>query len=134
MEVTSKMLIRFITLVVFAFGFGVSGAMAADADLKKGKKVFKKCAACHTVVQKKHKIGPSLAGVMGRTAGTIEGFKYSKAMRAYGKSGIVWSEETLDAYLLNPRKAVKGTKMVFPGLKKAKDRAAVIAYLKSLNE
>lgn len=110
-----------------------TGSFAAE-DHAKGKKVFKKCTACHTTVENKHKIGPSLYGIMGRTAGTIEGYRYSKAMIAYGKSGAVWDEETLDAYLVNPRKAVKGTKMVFVGLKKDGDRAAVIAYLKSISE
>ncbi|NCW66550.1 MAG: cytochrome c family protein, partial [Rhodobacteraceae bacterium] len=70
--------------------------------------------------------GPSLYGVVGRAAGSIEGYKYSKAMAG---SGLVWDAETLDAYLTNPKKYLKGTKMAFAGLKKEKDRADVIAYL-----
>ena len=109
---------------------GTSAAFAAgDAD--KGKKIFKKCAACHTLVAGKKKVGPSLHGVIGRTAGTSEGYKYSKAMKAYGQSGVIWAEETLDTYLTAPKKVVKGTKMAFPGLKKPSDRADLIAYLKA---
>ena len=106
----------------------------AEGNPEAGKTIFKKCAACHTVVEGKKKIGPSLHGVIGRTAGTAEGFKYSKAMKAYGESGVVWSAETLDVYLVAPRKVVKGTKMSFPGLKNEADRANVIAYLEQFSK
>ena len=96
--------------------------------------VFKKCKACHTVEPGKKKIGPSLHGIIGKTAGTVEGFKYSKAMIAYGTAGTVWDDHTLSAYLEAPRKVVKGTKMAFPGLKKPEDRADVIAYLQQFSE
>ena len=72
-------------------------------------------------------MGPSLHGLFGRKAGTAPGYHYSSAMK---NSGIVWNEKSLETYLVNPRKVVKGTKMVFPGLKKAEQRADVIAYLK----
>lgn len=101
----------------------------AEGNAAAGKKVFKKCAACHTLVPGKKKIGPSLAGVIGRTAGTGEGFRYSKAMKAYGASGVVWDAASLDVYLTAPRKVVKGTKMSFPGLKKPEDRANLISFL-----
>ena len=106
----------------------------AEGDPGAGKTIFKKCAACHTVVEGKKKIGPSLYGVVGRTAGTADGFKYSKAMKAYGESGVVWSAETLDPYLVAPRKVVKGTKMSFPGLPNDADRANVIAYLEQFSK
>jgi cytochrome c len=106
----------------------------AEGDPDAGKTVFKKCATCHTVVEGKKKIGPSLYGVIGRTAGTADGFKYSKAMKAYGDSGVVWSADTLDPYLVAPRKVVKGTKMSFPGLKDGADRANVIAYLEQFSK
>ena len=106
-----------------------ASAMAAG-DAKKGEKVFKKCKACHTIKKRRqNKKGPNLAGIIGRKAGEGAGFKkYSKAMKA---SGIVWSEATLDEFLAKPRKMVKKTKMGFAGLKKASQRADVIAYLKS---
>jgi cytochrome c2 len=106
----------------------VAATPAAAGDAGNGKKIFKKCMACHTIDERaKHKIGPNLHGVIGRTSGTAEGYKYSKAMRA---AGIVWSPETLDAYLTAPKKLVPGNKMPFPGLKDPDDRADVIAFLK----
>ena len=117
------------TLVLaMALALGASAAQA-EGDAVHGKKVFKKCAACHSLEAGKKKIGPSLHGVMGRTAGTLDGFKYSKAMVAYGESGKVWDAETLSIYLEAPRKVVKGTRMSYGGLKKPKDRDDLIAYL-----
>ncbi|MFQ5775392.1 MAG: c-type cytochrome [Kiloniellaceae bacterium] len=116
-----------------ALGLGlclIAGAASASGDPAAGRKIFRKCAVCHSLKAGKHKIGPSLHGVIGRTPGTAPGYKYSKAMKAHGASGIVWNEETLDTYLTAPRKVVKGTKMAFPGLKSAQQRADVIAYLK----
>ena len=115
------------TLPLIVLGFGSSATPAlASGDVAAGEKVFKKCKACHVVEEGKNKTGPSLYGVVGRAAGSIEGYKYSKAMAG---SGLVWDAETLDAYLTNPKKYLKGTKMAFAGLKKEKDRADVIAYL-----
>ena len=109
---------------------GVQPAVALDisgADVKKGKKVFRKCAACHVVKAGKHRVGPSLHGIIGRTAGTADGFKkYSDAMKAYGKE---WTPANLNAYLTSPKKYMPGNKMVFPGLKKEADRINVIGYL-----
>ena len=105
-------------------------APALAGDVAAGEKVFKKCKACH-VVEEKHKTGPHLVNLFGRTAGTAEGYKkYSKAMKA---SGIVWNDETLDGYLAAPKKYIKGTKMAFVGLKKEDDRANIIAYLKQFS-
>jgi len=110
--------------IALAFSFNSVGA----ADLKKGKKVFNKCKACHTLkAGEKNKVGPNLHGVLGREAGKVEGFKYSKAML---KSGITWDEATLDKYLAKPKKLVPKTKMRFAGLKKKSQRDNLIAYLK----
>ena len=95
----------------------------AEGDIKKGKKVFKKCAACHTVKEDKHKLGPSLYGVFGRTAGTVEGVKYSEAMVA---SGIIWDEINMREFLTKPKDYIKGTSMAFGGIKKEKQLLGMI--------
>ncbi len=125
---TLKQVTMAATLTLAIVGTG-SGSALAEGDAEAGAKVFRKCKACHVVDAPKHRVGPSLQGLIGRTAGTAEGYKYSKAMIAYGESGIVWDAAALDTYLEAPRKIVAGTKMAFPGLKKPEDRENVIAYL-----
>ena len=101
----------------------------AIGDLTHGQKVFKKCSACHMIASDgKNMIGPNLWGVIGRTAGSVQDYKYSKAMVAYGKE---WSFEEMNAYLIKPQAYIKGTKMAFAGLRKEKDRASVILYMNS---
>ena len=117
-----------VTTLVLALA---SGSAQADGDPTAGKKVYNKCKACHALEVGKNKVGPSLAGVFGRNAGLVEGFKYSDAMSA---SGVVWSEESLDQYLADPKGFVPGNKMTFPGLKKEDDRENVIAYLKGATQ
>ena len=119
----------FTMVLSIAFAIGSAGPALAG-DIEAGAKVFKKCKACHVVDKEKNKTGPHLVKLFGRTAGSLEGYKYSKAMKA---SGIVWDEETLAGYLRAPKKYVKGTKMAFVGLKKDADIESIIAYLKSLN-
>jgi cytochrome c len=122
--------------LLVALGMATAIFMANDSafaagDAAKGEKVFKKCAACHTVKLGKHKVGPSLAGVVGRKAGSAVGFKRYRGLKAADWS---WDEKMLDEWLLDPKKFAKkrGRKsgMVFK-LKKAADRENVIAYLKT---
>ena len=102
-------------------------ALIAMGDIATGEKVFKKCAACHSIVKGgKNNIGPALYNVVGRDVGAVDDYKYSKALAAYGKA---WTFEELNGYLLKPAKWIKGTKMAFAGLRKEKDRASVILYL-----
>ena len=103
---------------------------ASATDVKKGKRVFNKCKACHTLVENKHRIGPSLHGIFGRTAGTAPKYKYSKAIKKAGVQGIAWDEKTLRKYLLKPRAYMKGTKMAFAGIKKKTDMDNLMAFLK----
>ncbi|MCB1834742.1 MAG: cytochrome c family protein [Geminicoccaceae bacterium] len=105
------------------------GAAHAAGDAAKGEKVFRKCKACHDAENEKNKVGPHLVGIIGRPAGTVDGFKYSDAM---ANSGITWDAATIDAYIAEPKTYVEGNRMAFPGLKKEEDRADVIAYLESL--
>ncbi len=98
-------------------------------DLAHGEKVFKKCSACHMIASDgKNMIGPNLWSVIGRTAGSVSDYKYSKAMVAYAKQ---WSFEEMNSYLIKPQAYVKGTKMAFAGLRKEKDRASVILFMNS---
>ena len=99
----------------------------ASTSVDDGAKVFKKCTACHSIAQGgSNKIGPTLWGVLGRKAGSISDYKYSKAMAAHGKT---WSFDEMNNFLIKPKDWIKGTKMSFAGLKNAKDRAAVILYM-----
>jgi len=107
-------------------------AIFASTNAADGAKIFKKCAACHSIAQGGgNKIGPSLWSVLGRNAGTVPDYKYSKAMAAYAKP---WSFEEMDGFLLKPKEWIKGTKMSFAGLKNVKDRAAVILYMNENTE
>ena len=102
-------------------------SIMAMGDIVSGEKIFKKCAACHSIVKGgKNKIGPALYNVVGRQVGGVGDYKYSKALAGYEKS---WTFEELNGYLLKPAKWIKGTKMAFAGLRKEKDRASVIKYL-----
>lgn len=112
---------------------GLAGAaLAQEGNAEEGAEVFKKCRACHDVgPDAKNKVGPVLNDIIGRKAGTVEGFAYSDANK---NSGAVWTEETLFKYLENPLTFMKGTKMAFAGLKDEQDRRDVIAYLKKFSK
>ena len=102
-------------------------SLMAMGDIATGEKVFKKCAACHSINKGgKNNIGPALYNVVGRKVGAVEDYKYSKALLKYDKE---WTFEELNGYLIKPAKWIKGTKMAFAGLRKEKDRASVIKYL-----
>ena len=103
-------------------------SIANAADPVKGKKVFKKCVACHSLEEGKNKIGPPLNNLLGRKAGSVDGYKYSKAMK---NSGVVWDEESLDKFITKPRKFIPKTKMSFRGIKKKSLRDDLISFLKN---
>ena len=107
-------------------------ALAQDDPVVVGEKVFRRCVICHKIGDGgANGAGPSLEGVIGRTAGSLEDFDFSEAMVAAGENGLVWDAATLSAYLANPKEMVPGNTMVFAGLKSEEDRAAVIAYIEA---
>lgn len=109
----------------------LGATLASAQDAENGADVFRRCRACHDVGENaKNKVGPVLNGIIGRKAGTIEGFNYSDANKKAGAEGWVWTEEKMLEYLLNPRAAMPGNKMAFAGLKDEQDRKDLIAYLK----
>ena len=118
-----------------------TAAFAQEGDATAGEKVFKKCTSCHSVGEgAKNKVGPMLNEVVGRTAGTVDGYKYGKDLVKAGEAGLVWSEDELFEYLADPKKHLRAkldnkkakSKMAYK-LKKEKDRRNVIAYLKSVS-
>ena len=116
---------------------GATGAGAAldPALVAAGKKTFGKCKSCHQIgAGAKNRSGPQLNNVIGRQIGGIEGFKYSAAMAQAGEGGVVWTDESMSAFLEKPKAYIKGTKMAFAGLKNPADRTALVAYLKSMEE
>lgn len=99
------------------------------SPLERGAQLYKRCQSCHTLEQDgRHKVGPNMWALYGSTAGTKEGFAYSKAM---SESGVIWNDETLSAYIENPRQYMPGNRMSYAGLRKAEDREAVLAYIKA---
>lgn len=109
---------------------GFDGAAAQTApDLVKGKTLFARCAVCHDVKPGVNRLGPSLAGVAGRKAGAVPGFKYSPAMKG---AKVVWNAKALDGYLAGPAKYIPGNRMAFAGLMNPVERANLIAYLQTL--
>lgn len=114
---------------------GLAMPALADGDAVKGETVFKKCVACHAVGENaKNKVGPVLNDLIGRTAGTLDGYKYSAAMIEAGAGGLVWTDDTLADYLTAPKALVPGTKMAFAGLKEEQDIEDLIAYLATFSK
>jgi len=110
---------------------GATAVAAVTGDAKKGKKVFRKCKACHVANSAKNKVGPSLQGIIGSKIASVDGFKYSKA---FNEADITWTPENLTKFLTKPKAFIKGTKMAFSGLNKPADVENVIAYLQSESE
>lgn len=108
----------------------LAGAARAEGDPEKGAKVFNKCKACHEIKEAKNKVGPHLVGIVGRKAGSAEGFNYSDALKKVHDEGLVWNEETLAKYLADPKAFLPGNRMAFAGLKKEDEIEDLIAYLK----
>ncbi|MGF1462660.1 MAG: c-type cytochrome [Maricaulaceae bacterium] len=122
---------RLAVLAALVGGFALPAAAQdaiPDGDAAAGERIFARCKACHVLEEGTNRVGPSLYGLFGRTAGSVEGFRYSEANK---NSGVVWNDETLFAYLENPRAYMPGNRMAFGGLRDAQQRADVIAYLKA---
>ncbi len=110
-------------------------AYAQNADVKAGAEVFTKCKGCHQIGNgAQHRVGPHLNGLFGRQAASYDDFSYSKSFRRAGAGGLEWHADTLDAFLENPRSLASRTRMSFRGLKKAQDRANLIAYLRQFSD
>lgn len=109
-------------------------AYAHAQDIEAGKAAFRKCVACHATDTTTNKVGPHLGDVVGRSAGTAEGFNFSPAMKKAGEEGLVWDEASLTEYLAAPRTKVPGTKMAFAGIKKPEELTNLVAYLETLPE
>jgi cytochrome c len=115
--------------------FGICASAAAAGDPEKGAKVFKKCKACHAVGDgAKNKVGPQLNNIVGNAAGTVEDYKYSKALAAQADGGLIWDEAALLEFLKKPKAYMPGTKMSFSGLKKESDRENLISYLATFTD
>jgi cytochrome c len=118
-----------IIIVIVIFSVAIAIDIANAADPINGKKVFKKCVTCHSLQEGKNKIGPSLYNLLDRKIGSVEGYKYSKAMK---NSSVVWDEESLDKFLTKPRKFIPKTKMSFRGIKNKSLRDDLISFFKQL--
>jgi cytochrome c len=132
---TSRSILRLCIVAATAVLLSAQTATAMG-NATKGERVFKKCKACHNLAKNKHKVGPTLVGIIDRPAATaVDGkgkaFKYSKGMKKAGADGIVWTPANLEKFLTKPKGFVPKTRMAFPGLKRSGDRADVIAYLKA---
>ena len=115
--------------ILLAALLAASAGLAHAGDAAKGAVVFKRCLACHTATEARNKVGPNLVGLIDRPVASVEGFRYSKAMKAYS-TGKTWTEADLATFLAGPRDLVMGTSMAFYGFRNPEDIADVIAYLK----
>lgn len=118
--------------IIMAAALVATALPAVSADAEKGAKVFNRCKACHVADAATNKTGPSLFGIIGRKAGTVEGFDYSDAMKAKGDEGLVWDAASIKAYSMKPKEFIPGNKMSFAGIKKESDVDDMIAWFESL--
>lgn len=138
-ETASSAAIRHVTTLLLGFCFAALPAfflpaLAQDQPDPAGERIFSQCASCHEVGEgARHKIGPHLDGIIGRVAGSMDGFKYSKAMRAAGENGLVWDAAALDTYLAKPRTFIPGNRMSFRGMSDPQDRATLIKWLSDVS-
>ena len=129
MRIFTLIVFTMFTMFIMAAFFAAPAAMA-EPSAADGKKIFVKCGVCHSLEKDVSKVGPSLHSVIGRKAGTLPSFKlYSQAMK---DSGVEWNEKTIAEFLRQPRSFIKGTRMIFIGLKDDKAISDLIAYLKSV--
>jgi cytochrome c len=119
---------RGVRLLVAALLSCLAATASAEGDPRRGEKIYERCAACHSL--DRDRTGPRHEGLIGRRVGSVPGFAYSPAMKKAGAAGMVWDEATLDRFLENPMKAIPGTRMGYAGVKDAKERADLIAFLK----
>ena len=126
----------FFIALAFALCFSGGSAQANEfGDPEKGAAVFKQCTSCHQIGEgAKHRVGPHLNGIFGRPAGAMDGAKYSKSMLRAGDDGLIWTEQTLDAYIENPKALVSRTRMNFRGIKDIEQRSHLLAYLRAYSD
>jgi cytochrome c len=103
----------------------------ADSNVELGEKVFQRCISCHIVIDHTNKKGPTLRGIVGRPAASVSGFEYSDGLKAFGASGAIWDEATLDKFLQDTIGFVRGMRMAITPVRRETERAALIAFLKS---
>lgn len=120
-----------IILAMILASAGAVGMAHAQGDPESGEQVFSACVACHSIDEGEHQVGPSLHGVIGREAGSVEDFDYSDAL---AESGLTWDEETIADYVRDPEALVPGTLMVFPGIDDEEEITDLIAYLHQFSE
>jgi len=122
---------RILLIATLSLGLGTQVAAEAGGDAERGADLFRQCAGCHQVGKDaEHRIGPSLNGIFDRSAGAVDGYRYSNAMQRTAAGGLVWTYESLDTFIENPRNLVSGTRMSFRGIADQKDRDDLLAYLR----